>query len=291
MAARVRLPVASGARVVAFWITTVIIATESVVGGFWDVLRIDYVRDVLEVQLGYPPYVAIILGICKIPGALVLLAPGLPRLKEWVYAGMMFIYTGAVLSHLAVGDIADAVGPMGFTVITMTSWALRPRSRRSFAAGSWLLDRPFAHVAMHGKAAVVRYWATTGVIVFVLLTGGVADLSGRPETAAGVLALGYPPYFVSILGFWKLLGVAALLAPRFPRLKEWAYAGAFYNFAGAFTSHLVSGSETHHLIWTGLFSVCTIASWALRPEDRRGPGARPSDASPEPAAGRRPDVS
>ncbi|MHA6628765.1 DoxX family protein [Pseudonocardia sichuanensis] len=286
-ASRGHLTLGPGARAVAFWVTTAIIATESVVGGFWDVLRTDYVREVLEVQLGYPPYVAIILGICKIPGALVLLAPRLPRLKEWVYAGMVFIYTGAVLSHLAVGDVTGAVGPVGFTAITMTSWALRPRSRRDLATGYWLLDRPFARGAMSGRAAMVGYWVTTGVIAFVLLTGGVADLSRRPETAAGVLALGYPLYFVSILGFWKLLGAAALLAPRFPRLKEWAYAGAFYNFAGAFVSHLVSGSAAVHLVWTGIFSACTIASWALRSSDRRLPAGRPSAAPSGPAPGHR----
>jgi len=269
MATNTRVPAWSGTRTVAFWMTTVIIAAESAVGGVWDILRTDYVRDVLEVQLGYPPYVAIILGICKIPGALVLLAPGLPRLKEWVYAGMMFIYTGAVASHLALGDVAGALGPTGFAAITMSSWALRPRSRHDFASGSWILDHPVTHAAVRGKAAVTGYWATTGVVVFVLLTGRAADLLRRPETAAGVVALGYPLYFVSILGFWKLLGAAALLAPRFPRLKEWAYAGTFYNFAGAFTSHLVSGSDTGHLIWTGLFSACTIASWVLRPQTRR----------------------
>ncbi|WP_233160058.1 DoxX family protein [Pseudonocardia sp. MH-G8] len=272
-AARTKISSISGARVVVFWFATGVIATESVVGGIWDILRTDYVRDVLEVQLGYPPYVAIILGICKIPGALVLLAPGFPRLKEWVYAGMIFIYTGAVISHLAVGDVAGAIGPVGFTVITMTSWALRPCSRRDLAAGTGFLDRLSTPAVTSGKALLIWYWATTGVIVFVLLTGGLADLSRRPETAAGVLALGYPLYFVSILGSWKLLGVAVLLAPRFPRLKEWAYAGAFYNFAGAFTSHLVSGSDANHLIWTGLFSVCTIASWALRPHDRRSLGS------------------
>jgi uncharacterized membrane protein YphA (DoxX/SURF4 family) len=263
-----------------FWIATVIVAIESIVGGFGGVARIDHVRDVLEVQLGYPSYIAIILGVCKIAGGLALLAPGLPRLKEWAYAGMLFIYTGAAVSYLAVGDIGDAAGPIGFTIITMTSWALRPRPRRHFAAGSWLLDRPFVHGATSGKAAVIWYWVITGVIAVVLLTGGVADLSRRPETAAGVLALGYPLYFVSILGFWKLLGVAALLAPRFPRLKEWAYAGAFYNFAGAFTSHFVVGSPAGHLVWTGLFGVCTMVSWALRPHGRRVLDTRPPVSVP-----------
>jgi hypothetical protein len=83
-----------------------------------------------------------------------------------------------------------------------------------------------------------------------------------------VLALGYPLYFVTILGTWKVLGAIAVIAPRFPRLKEWAYAGAFFNFSGAVISHVVSGSHIDHAVWTSLFTICTLLSWALRPQDR-----------------------
>ena len=114
----------------------------------------------------------------------------------------------------------------------------------------------------------LAYWATTAVVVFVLLTGGYADVTNRPETTAGVVAIGYPVYFVTLLGVWKLLGTAALLVPRFPRLKEWAYAGAFFNFSGAVVSHAVSGSGPQHLIWPGMFALCVLASWALRPGSR-----------------------
>jgi uncharacterized membrane protein YphA (DoxX/SURF4 family) len=118
------------------------------------------------------------------------------------------------------------------------------------------------------NARGITYWTTTIVLVFVLSTGGIADLARVPATAQGVLDLGYPPMFLTILGTWKVLGAVALLIPRFPRLKEWAYAGAFFNFSGAVVSHIVAGSATFHVIVTGLLSIVTIVSWLVRPGDR-----------------------
>jgi DoxX-like family len=123
-------------RAVAYWATTAIIAAELAVGGAWDILRIDYVREIVERQLGYPEYFLVIMGIWKVPGAVVLLVPRCPRLKEWAYAGAVFTYTGAAASHLAVGDGASALGPTVFAVIALASWALRPPSRRDLAPGS-----------------------------------------------------------------------------------------------------------------------------------------------------------
>ncbi|MGW6459620.1 DoxX family protein [Streptomyces sp. NPDC055078] len=259
--ARVRTPV--------YWATTVIIAAESAMGGLWDVLRTDYVRTILEEDLNYPYYVAIIIGVCKLPAAVVLVAPGMPRLKEWVYAGVFFIYSGAVASHIAMDEFAAAAGPLGFAAITAASWATRPEPRRVLSSRPryWSLLGALGSPEQT-RARTIGYWTSTGIITFVLLSGGFADLLRREGTAAGVLDLGYPAYFLTILGIWKLLGTMALLAPRYPRLKEWAYAGAFFNFAGAFTSHAVSGSASSHLLWTGLFTVCTLMSWALRPEAR-----------------------
>lgn len=118
------------------------------------------------------------------------------------------------------------------------------------------------------KARMAGYWTTTAIIVVVWLSGGVADLVRRSGTLAGMVQLGYPPYVLTILGFWKVLGAIAILVPRFPRLKEWAYAGTFFELTGAFSSHVASGSSVSHLVWTGFFTVCAIASWALRPESR-----------------------
>jgi DoxX-like family len=135
MANLVSAAVSPRSRAVAYWAATAIIAAELAVGGVWDILRIEYVREVLERQLGYPTYFAVIMGAWKVPGAVVLLAPRLPRLKEWAYAGAVFTYTGAAASHLAVGDGTDALGPAGFAVIALASWALRPTARRELAPG------------------------------------------------------------------------------------------------------------------------------------------------------------
>jgi hypothetical protein len=82
-------------------------------------------------HLGYPAYVAVILGVWKLAAVVPLLAPGLPRVKEWAYAGMFFDLTGAVASHLAVGDGLPAiVAPTIFTGLVVSSWALGPPTRR-----------------------------------------------------------------------------------------------------------------------------------------------------------------
>ncbi len=117
-------------RIIFYWITTAIVAWELALGGAWDLLRIPYVRTVMA-HLGYPTYFLVILGAWKLPGAVTLLAPKLPRLKEWAYAGAFFNYTGAAASHLAVGDGPTAVaGPTIFAALLMASWALRPPARR-----------------------------------------------------------------------------------------------------------------------------------------------------------------
>jgi len=118
------------------------------------------------------------------------------------------------------------------------------------------------------RAKKIGYWTTTAIIAFVLLSGSAAELAHRKETVEGMAHLGYPLYFTMILGFWKLLGGIALLAPRFPRLKEWAYAGAFFDLTGAAASHAARGDDAAHLIWPLLFAALTLASWALRPQSR-----------------------
>src|SRR5215471_6785967 len=127
------------------------------------------------------------------------------------------------------------------------------------------------------KTKLISYWVTTVFTSLELVAGGVTDLMhGRTALVAGepvteVLAhLGYPVYLLTILGVWKILGAIVLLAPRFPRLKEWAYAGAFFVYTGAAASGVVrGGDDPATLIWGPLlFAVITIASWALRPQSR-----------------------
>jgi uncharacterized membrane protein YphA (DoxX/SURF4 family) len=114
----------------------------------------------------------------------------------------------------------------------------------------------------------VVYWASTGFVVFNMLSGGLAELAQVESTAEGMQALGYPLYMMTILGTWKVLGSIVLLAPRFPRLKEWAYAGMFFNMSGAAVSHLVVGNQAWHVWYTASLAVVVLVSWALRPESR-----------------------
>jgi DoxX-like family len=118
------------ARAIAYWLFTILVAFEMAAGALWDLFSIAYVRAVLT-HLGYPLYVLYILGVWRIPCALVLLLPRLPRLKEWAYAGAIFNYTGAAASHFLAGDGVGAwTGPLVLTVFTLVSWALRPPARR-----------------------------------------------------------------------------------------------------------------------------------------------------------------
>jgi uncharacterized membrane protein YphA (DoxX/SURF4 family) len=136
------------------------------------------------------------------------------------------------------------------------------------------------NMAMHMK--VIGYWATTAIVALELLAGGVMDLAGGVtdlthdrtvfvigQPVVEVLAhLGYPVYLLTILGLWRLLGAIALLAPRFPRLKEWVYAGTFFELTGAAASSAARGDNAGALIWPLIFAALAVASWALRPQSR-----------------------
>jgi len=127
------------------------------------------------------------------------------------------------------------------------------------------------------KTKTIAYWTTTTLIALETLAGGVTDLAqGRsmlvsgPSVAEVVTQLGYPLYILVILGVWKLLGAITLLAPCFPRLKEWAYAGIFFELTGAAASQAANGNwgeVTAPILLTAL----TITSWALRPPSRTLP--------------------
>jgi uncharacterized membrane protein YphA (DoxX/SURF4 family) len=103
-----------------------------------------------------------------------------------------------------------------------------------------------------------------------MVLGGTWDILRTPQVRGVVDHLGYPTYFLVILGVWKLLGAVALLAPRFPRLKEWAYAGAVFNYTGAFASNLAAGQpDAGTLVFLIVLTGLVAASWTLRPPARR----------------------
>ncbi|HEY5314041.1 MAG TPA: DoxX family protein [Pirellulales bacterium] len=121
--------------------------------------------------------------------------------------------------------------------------------------------------ASRGRA--IAYWAATVLVVFSLGSGGVADVLRIPAVVEGMTHLGYPIYFCVILGVWKVLGAVALLIPRTPRLKEWAYAGTVFDLTGAAASHLAVGDDAGKLVAPIVLTILALVSWALRPAARR----------------------
>ncbi|MFF8605490.1 DoxX family protein [Streptomyces sp. NPDC015346] len=117
-------------RLLAFWFTTTVILFELIAGSAWDLLTIDWIEAQLD-HLGYPDYFAYILGVCHIAAAVTIAVPGFPMIKEWAYAGIFFMWSGAVVSHLALGDGPVSWGPpLMFLAFAVASWALRPADRR-----------------------------------------------------------------------------------------------------------------------------------------------------------------
>jgi uncharacterized membrane protein YphA (DoxX/SURF4 family) len=119
------------------------------------------------------------------------------------------------------------------------------------------------------KGKVIAYWVTTVLIAFAMGSGGIVDLLRVPDAVAGVTKLGYPAYFLTIIGVWKVLGAAAVLAPRMPLVKEWAYAGILFDLTGAAASHAFSGDSVRFIATPLVLAAIAIASWALRPDSRR----------------------
>lgn len=120
------------------------------------------------------------------------------------------------------------------------------------------------------RRKIIVYWVTTSLVVFELTLGGAWDVLRVPQARELIERLGYPPYFLLILGTWKLLGAVALVIPRFPRLKEWAYAGVLFDLTGAVASLFASGlMNAGAMAYPILMIGVSVASWALRPPSRR----------------------
>jgi len=121
------------------------------------------------------------------------------------------------------------------------------------------------------KTKSILYWTTTILVAVSIGSGGAAQVAHLQQNVDGfVHVLGYPPYFVTVLGVWKMLGAIAILVPRLPRLKEWAYAGIFFDLTGAAASWAAVGGtgEAFHVIAPLVIAGFAVASWALRPQSR-----------------------
>jgi uncharacterized membrane protein YphA (DoxX/SURF4 family) len=247
----------------AYWTTTSILATECLVGGVMGALQLAPFRDT-AMHLGYPAYFMSILGAWYVAAGIVLLAPRLVRFKEWAYAGLVINYTGAAASHLWTGDrVQTLIGPAIFLGLAVASWALRPPARRELPPAT--LD--------FTRGRLIAYWVATIAVASELALGGVWDLMRIDYVRNVVEHLGYPAYLLTIMGAWKVAGAVVLLVPRFPRLKEWAYAGAAINYASAVASHLIVGDGITAVSVPFALLTLAVTSWALHPSAQKGGGS------------------
>ncbi|MBS1528926.1 MAG: DoxX family protein [Bacteroidetes bacterium] len=119
------------------------------------------------------------------------------------------------------------------------------------------------------KRKLIWYWIVTIILSFCLFTGGLAQALQLPQVLQGFKPLGYPTYFISLIGIWKMLGIIAILVPGFKLVKEWAYAGLFFTMTGAVISHLASNDLKPQIISPFLLSILIVISWYLRPPGRK----------------------
>ena len=121
------------------------------------------------------------------------------------------------------------------------------------------------------KRNKIIYWIATIWLALGMVSTAIVQLLKMKSGQGGVdsiTTLGYPIYFLTILGVWKILGVITVLIPKFALLKEWAYAGIFFVMSGAIFSHIVVGAM-NGVIPALLLLVLTVASWYFRPMDRK----------------------
>lgn len=120
------------------------------------------------------------------------------------------------------------------------------------------------------KRNKIIYWIATSLMSIGMLSSGLSQIFQVKTAIDLAIPLGYPIYFLSIIGVWKVLGVIAILVPRFKLVKEWAYAGFFFVMTGAFVSHLASGDYSlKALIGPIMQTVFIVLSWYFRPANRK----------------------
>jgi uncharacterized membrane protein len=122
------------------------------------------------------------------------------------------------------------------------------------------------------KTKLIVYWIATALLAIGMLQSGIFAVLRTDQWVKLVTALGYPLYFLTILGVWKILGVIAILVPKFKLLKEWAYAGFFFAMTGALISHLACGDYAIKAILGPVFqALFVVLSWYFRPASRKIP--------------------
>ena len=119
------------------------------------------------------------------------------------------------------------------------------------------------------KKNKIIYWIATLWLSLGMVSTGIVQIIHMKEEVERMAALGYPAYFLTIIGTWKMLGVVAVLLPNFPLIKEWAYAGFFFLMSGAILTHLAVDSTMFEYFGPSLLLVLTVISWYYRPNERK----------------------
>lgn len=127
------------------------------------------------------------------------------------------------------------------------------------------------------KRNKIIYWIATVWLSLGMASSGIMQAFQIREETEFMARLGYPAYFMVVIGVWKLLGIVAVLIPRFPVLKEWAYAGFFFTMSGALISHFAMHDPFGEVFPSILLLVLTMTSWYFRPADRK-PGVATTNA-------------
>ncbi len=157
-----------GPRTIAYWVVTILVVFENASGFVWGVLHIEYLRVMLN-HLGYPQYFGNVLGPWQLAAAVALMAPGLPLVKEWAYAGTFFNYWSGLVSHVAVGDGPSVwIAALVFAILTICSWVLRPADRR--------LPRPNA-----AAETTIRSWIVSIAVIGLMMVLARLNLPEPPK--------------------------------------------------------------------------------------------------------------
>ncbi|TDO71208.1 DoxX-like protein [Flavobacterium chryseum] len=119
------------------------------------------------------------------------------------------------------------------------------------------------------KRNKIIYWVATLWLALGMLSTGIVQVIKMKEEVDMMAHLGYPAYFLTIIGVWKILGVMAILIPKFPLLKEWTYAGFFFAMSGAIFSHLACDDSAKEFFGPTLLLVLVVVFWYFRPAERK----------------------
>lgn len=119
------------------------------------------------------------------------------------------------------------------------------------------------------KSQKIIYWVATALLSFGMLASGISQLLHLPAMIELIDSVGYPQYFMNIIGVWKVLGVVAILVPKYSLLKEWAYAGFFFLMTGALISHLFMGDVGDAILGPLFQTIFILLSWYFRPVNRK----------------------